>query len=127
MVGLSLDPAGDHFVLRSVKADGTTTTMPLSVEDVVTLVAMAPALSQQVFSHSRPENKARAGAIIAVDVARVLFQPEILGEKVLMTLLFDTSGNSQATFAFSLDLAAQTAENILSQVRKARETKPTKQ
>lgn len=127
MTGLSLDPAGDHFVLRSVKPDGTSTTMPLSVDDVVTLVAIAPALSQQVFARLHPEGGEKPGAIIAANVAQVKFHPERLGEMLLMSLLFDTSGNCQATFAFPLDLAAQMAEDVLAQVAKARDTKLTKQ
>jgi hypothetical protein len=48
MVGIRVDRAGAHFVLRSVKSDGTTTTRPLSTEEVATLAAMAPTLLQMV-------------------------------------------------------------------------------
>jgi len=54
MSGLSLDPAGNHFVLRNEKPDGTTATMSLSPDEVVTLAAMVPTMIQTAMAMIRP-------------------------------------------------------------------------
>ena len=46
MAGLSLDPAGDHFVLRSSKEDGTASSITLSPLEVLT-IADKPDESEQ--------------------------------------------------------------------------------
>ena len=63
MVGIRVDRTGDHFVLRSVKSDGTTTTMPLSTEEVATLAAMAHGSGTAAYAVSPSQAKRLANAI----------------------------------------------------------------
>ena len=52
---LSLDPAGDDFILRRVDASGAVTTIALSETDILTLAQSVPALHQQVLSRRTPK------------------------------------------------------------------------
>ncbi|HEX3496387.1 MAG TPA: hypothetical protein VHT02_04285 [Methylocella sp.] len=124
---LSLYPYGEDFVLFRVTAGGNTTEVILSASEVLTLIARVPALSQQVLSRFRPENTGTVRAVLVPDVAGVVLHQELLGEKMLLTLQLGTTGSSQATFAFSHDVAARLAEDIPPYLSKLRGSAPTKQ
>jgi hypothetical protein len=66
MSGLSLDPAGDHFILR--KEDGAT--LPLSPLELLTIADMIPTLRQMAVMMLHPQsNKGGLTPIVAMDVA----------------------------------------------------------
>jgi hypothetical protein len=125
--GLSLDPHGKDFVLRRVTTDGNTKEIILSASDVLTLTAMVPAINQLVFSRLRPKNTGTVRTVLVPDVAGVVLHQEFLGDKMLLTLQLGTTGSSQATFAFSHDVAARLAEDIPPYLSKLRGSAPTKQ
>jgi len=101
---LSLISTGDGFTLRKNNADGTENTMPLTADDVVTLLAHAEHLRQQI------ENKASRGAlspITATEVEKIQVASEALEDKLL--ILMTSFGGSRANFAVSRTLAQQLA------------------
>jgi hypothetical protein len=102
MVGIRVDRTGDHFVLRSEKSDGATTTMPLSTEEVAALAAMAPTLLQMVAA-DRPfvTKQISAVPVAAMDVFDLQLRAEMLQTKILMLLRLGTHGSGTAVYAFS--------------------------
>lgn len=128
MTGLSLDPAGDHFVLRSAKPDGTTATMPLSADEVLTLAEMAPTLRQQALMMVHPlQNKSTAVAVMAMDVFDFQLRPEMLETKLLLLLRLGNLGNSTVAYALSPNQANHLAQSIPPLLERMRAQPPTKQ
>ena len=128
MSGLSLDPAGNHFVLRNEKPDGTTATMSLSPDEVVTLAAMVPTMIQTAMAMIRPlQSRSSATAIAAMDVFDFQLRPEMLQTRLLLLLRLGISGSSNAAYALSADQAERLSQRIPPLVAKLREKPPTTQ
>jgi hypothetical protein len=113
MTGIRLDRTADHFVLRSVKSDGTTTTMPLSSEEVATLAAMAPTLLQMVAAADPSlRNRSSVVPVVAMEVFDFQVRPEMLQAKILLLLRLGTDGSGTAAYAFSPSQAKRLAHTI---------------
>jgi hypothetical protein len=113
MTGLSLDPAGDHFTLRSTKEDGTVATMPLSPLEVLTIADMVPTLRQMAVMMLHPQsNKGGLTPIAAMDVADFRSEPEALGERLLLLMQLGTGGTSTSAVASPKNLAERLAQEL---------------
>jgi hypothetical protein len=112
MIGIRVDRIGDQFVLRSVKSDGTTTTMPLSTEEVATLAAMAPTLLQMVAADHSLQNRSSVVPVVAMDVFDLQLRAEMLQTKILMLLRLGTHGSGTAAYVLSPSQAKRLAHTI---------------
>jgi hypothetical protein len=99
---LSLDPTGDNFTLRRTAPDGSTATMVLTGQDVITLAASAIHLQQAILARHAPEG-ADIAPVGATDVAQFALNHEVLGENILLTLI--APAGSRATFAIPRTIA----------------------
>jgi hypothetical protein len=110
--GLSLDRVGDHFILRNVKSDGTTTIMSLSTEEVGTLAARAPTLQMMATADHSLQNRSSVVPVVAMDVFDFQLRPEMLQTKILLLLRLGTHGSSTAAYALSPSQAERLAYSI---------------
>lgn len=113
MTGLSFDPIGDDFILRRVTESGETTQITLSGLEVLTLTQMAEGLRAQILARQSTQSRQ---AIVAMPVTGFVFHQELMGEKLLVTLVFGTHGASNMTVALdpgtAADLAAAIPEHL---------------
>jgi len=125
---LSLDPTGDHFVLRSTKDDGSTATIPLSPMEVLTIADMAPTCRQMALTMLNPQpNRGTITPIASMDVANFQLEPEMLGEKLILLLQLGPTGSSTSALAFPNSLAERLAREIESRLAQIREQKSSRQ
>ncbi len=121
---LSLDPAGDDFVLRRIAADGTTTMILLSETDILTLAQSVPALQQQVLSRHVPKGDSHS-PVAVTEVVQVALHDESLGESILLTMM--SQGGSRATFALPQQIADLLVQRLPVFLARMRARKPTQQ
>ena len=127
MTGLSIDPVGDHFILRRDRADGENASISLTPEEMLTLAEMAPSLRQQALRMIYPQGTSSVQAIMAMDVFDFQLRPEVLEAKLLLMLRLGTTGSSSVAYAFSRTLVDRLAREISLHLPKLLEHPPTKQ
>ena len=86
---ISLDPAGDDFILRVTAETGHETKITLSAENVLSLAQHAPSFRQSIMARDYPE-----GAVFATPVSHLNPMWDALGENILMELGFEPVGNA---------------------------------
>lgn len=124
MPGLSIDPVGDHFVLRSKKADGSIQTLELSIEEATALAEMGPSVRQMIDRILNPRSDQSGPKRFAVmDIVDFQLQPEMLGEKLVLFLQVGPIGSSTTALAFPIGVAERLAQEIPPRLAAMRATK----
>ncbi len=106
---ISLDEDGDNFVLTRTQPDGTTTSITLSPQNVMTLAQSAPLFRERVLSRIYPLGGG-VSPVFATVTAQARVAPDALGEAILLTLI--APNGAGVTFEIAPSLARELAERI---------------
>jgi hypothetical protein len=121
---LSLEPAGDNFILRRVDASGAVTTVALSETDILTLAQSVPNLHLEILKRHDPKGGDHL-AVSATEVAQIALNDESLGQAILLTLIAPSGGRT--TFAIPEQIAALLVERLPVFLARMKAAKMTRQ
>ncbi len=121
--GLDLKEDGNDFLLSVTDADGKTTNVKLTPEQLLTLSQSAPKFRERILSRHQPAIEG-IQAVLATTVEQVGLNHDSLGQDLLLTLVAPTG--TQLTYALPIHIVEHLIERLparLSEMRKATLTK----
>jgi hypothetical protein len=109
MPKLTLEEDGVNFVLRSANEAGSTNSLTLSADDILTLAQSIPSLRDRVLARRSPAGGS-VSAVVMTDVAQIALNTDLHRSEVHLTMI-DRHG-AQAGYALPPKVARLLADRL---------------
>ncbi len=122
--GLDLTSDGEDFALSVTDATGSTTTVKLTAEQMLTFAQSAPAVQEQILTRHNSSGE-NTEFVLTIPVTQIGLNEDILGENIMLTLI--ASDGEQLVYALPPNIAQRLSERLPVRLAQMQKKKPTKQ
>lgn len=118
--GLDLQPQGDDFVMSVEHANGTTTKVILTADQLLILAQSAPRFRDHILSKRHP-SAGNIDAVLATPVAQIGLNTDALEQEILLTMIGEN--RARLSYAVPEHLAQELVDKLPKHIARLREKK----